>query len=150
VGNQALELLLPAGLVLLSRAKSSTTEWCFLKPRQEIRLQAPTTLRLGSPVLAVQCTILLQPTPRKQALELPLPEGLVPLCLQQLPWLHLAQHQQASLKAHVACGLVSPTPATAAMAPGSPCPNVSRPQGLCYLLGTRQFKPTSFAAPQVP
>jgi hypothetical protein len=29
------------------------------------------------------------------------------------------------------------------MAPGSPCPNINRPHGLCCLVETRQFKPVS-------
>jgi hypothetical protein len=41
-------------------------------------------------------------------------------------------------------------PAAAAMVPGSPCPSASRPQGLCCLVSTRQFKPAGLAAPWVP
>jgi hypothetical protein len=47
------------------------------------------------------------------------------------------------------CRLGSSMPEAAAMASGSPCPHISRPQGVCCILGTRQFKPASFAAPWV-
>jgi hypothetical protein len=40
-----------------------------------------------------------------------------------------------------ACRLYSPKLEEAVVAPRSPHPNISRPQGLCFLVGTRQFKP---------
>jgi hypothetical protein len=106
----------------------------------------------GSVPLCLQhyCTTLLEPTPGKQAPEFLLYEVLVSLCLQQLPWLQVAQHQQASLRSHTTCGLGSLAPAVAAVAPGSPCTNASRPQDYHCLVGTRQFKPTSSAASWVP
>jgi hypothetical protein len=63
----------------------------------------------------------------KQAPEFQFPKGLDPLCLQKLLWLLVAQHQQAGLL----CCLQSrvPVPDAAAMTPGSPSPNTSRPQG---------------------
>jgi hypothetical protein len=96
------------------------------------------------------CPTLLDPTPGKQAPELLLSKGLVPLSFQQLTWLWVTQHQQANLRAHDICRYVSPMPSATAMAPGSSCSNTGRPQGFLCLVGTRQFKPASSAAPQNP
>jgi hypothetical protein len=97
------------------------------------------TRRLGCPVLAA----LQHYPPGAHAWK-----DLVPPHLQELPWLQVAQHQQASLRALTACRLGSSIPAAAARAPGSPHPNSSRPQGLCCLVGTTCFRPTGFAAPR--
>jgi hypothetical protein len=122
VGNQTPESLLPAGLVLLSPVSSRATELLSLKLVQENRpkdsrcLKACSTLRPPTAshtlcpdpcLLQHDCTTLLEPVPGKQAPELLLSEGFVPLCLQQLPWLQVAQCQQVSLRAHTACKLGS-------------------------------------------
>jgi hypothetical protein len=112
--------------------------------------RAPAIRRLGRPCLQCYCTTLLEPMIGKQAQELLLSKGLVLPCLQQLPWLQVAQHQQASLRGCAPCKLGSPMPAPAALPLGSPHPNTSRPQGFCCLVGTRRVKPTDLAAPQVP
>jgi hypothetical protein len=66
-------------------------------------------------------------------------------------WFHHAcsscwvpQNQQASLRVLSACRLVSPMPAVAAMAPGSPHSNASRSRDLRSLVSTRRFKLTGF------
>jgi hypothetical protein len=55
------------------------------------------------------------------------------------------QAEPRTSTAHKVCYFV---PAAAAVAPESPCPGTNRPWGLCCLVGTRRFKPVSFAAPQ--
>jgi hypothetical protein len=90
------------------------------------------------------CTTFLEP------IGLLLPKGLIPPHLQQLLWLQVALHQQASLRALTVCKLGSLLPAAAAVTPGSPLPNTRRPQSICCLVDTKQLKLTGFAAPWVP
>jgi hypothetical protein len=77
---------------------------------------------LVPPCLQHYCTTLLEPMPGKQVPELPLPDSLVPSHLQQLRWLQVPQCQQKSLSALAACRLGFPMPAAATVAPGSPHP----------------------------
>jgi hypothetical protein len=107
--------------------------------------QAPSVpLPTGLVPLCLQCycNAFLEPTPGKQAPELPLPKSLVSPCLQKL----LCLKQQTGPGLLLPAGALVLVEATAA--PESPCLNTSRPQELHCLLGTRQFKPSSFASPQ--
>jgi hypothetical protein len=108
-----------------ARYSQKQHHWTVL-PEDCAENQAPELpLPTGLVLLCLQhyWTTFLEPKPGRQGPEPLLSKGLVPLCLQQLPLLQVAQHQQASLWAKAACRLGSPTPA-AAMAPGTPHPGV--------------------------
>jgi hypothetical protein len=118
------------------------------------------------PSLQYHCTVLPEPQDSKQVPELPLPTALFshdcssscgswkPAPGKQAPRLLLPRLGSPVLAALLHCPpgactqqagpinpdahrLGSPMPAAAAVAPESPCPNTSRPQGLCCLLDTR-------------
>jgi hypothetical protein len=81
--------------------------------------------------------------------------GFALLWLQQHLWLVEAGTWKVGPRTPAAHRLGSPMPAAAAMLPGSPHPNRSRPQALCCIESTRWFKPTgqpawsaSFADPR--
>jgi hypothetical protein len=109
-------------------AGCSTTGMCSGSPDQQSGSGTPAAHRLGSPELAAATVpgSLFQQVGAKA----PTTQRLGPLCLKHLLWLLVAWCQQAGLRALATCRLKFPMPTAAAMAPGSPCPNASRPHGL--------------------
>jgi hypothetical protein len=85
--------------------------------------------------------------PGKQASELPLPEGLVPLCLQQLSWL-LEVHTQKQIDPKASAALVYyPQLATQCQEPATT--DLSEPQAACFWLQEASL-PTEHGGPALP
>jgi hypothetical protein len=120
-------------------------------PSQQSGLRTPAACRLGSPKLvAVPLNCSPQSLGQQSSFRTPAACRLGSPVLTAATVAPVAWWQQAGLRALITCRLGSPVPAAAAVAPGCPCPNASRPQGLCCLVGTRWFKPSGFASPWVP
>jgi hypothetical protein len=134
----------------LSRASSSATDLCFLKPMQEIRPQKSCSPKAWLPHACITTALpFWSPHLESRSQNSSCPKAWFP-CVCSSCHGYRWPSTASNLRALAACRLGSPMPAPSTMPLESQCLNASRPQGLSSLVGTTRFKPTGFAAPQVP